>query len=89
MGEESCGLCLVSQLQIKEAVSGDQGSEGVSRRLITTLSHSTSFKDDFLAGELRLHQGGLRHQVCQDGGVDGQRGDGHRQGVRQQGVHQR
>ena len=28
-------------------------------------------------------------QVYQDGGVDGQCGDGHRQGVRQQGLHLR
>ena len=28
-------------------------------------------------------------QVLQDGGVDGQCGDGHRQGVRQQGLHLR
>ena len=28
-------------------------------------------------------------KVCQDGGVDGQCGDGHSQGVRQQGLHLR
>ena len=28
-------------------------------------------------------------QVLQDGRVDGQRGDGHRQGLRQQGLHLR
>lgn len=44
-------------------------------------------QDDFLAGKLLLHQGGLRHPVCQDGGVDGQRGDGHPEGVRFKGLH--
>ena len=28
-------------------------------------------QDDILAGELWVHQGGVRHQVQQDGGVDG------------------
>jgi len=28
-------------------------------------------QDDVLAGELCLHQGGLRHEALQDDGVDG------------------
>ena len=44
-------------------------------------------QDDVLARELLLHQGGVWHQVCKDGRVDGQRGDGHPEGLRVQGLH--
>ena len=33
-------------------------------------------QDDILAGELRLHQGGLRHAPPEDGRVDGERREG-------------
>ena len=42
-----------------------------------------------LVGELLLHQGGVRHQGQQDGGVDGPGGDCNHQGDGHQGVHQR
>ena len=57
---------------------------GVTRR-----PEESRSQDDVLAGELLLHQGGVRHQVRQDGGVDGQRGDGHPEGLRVQGLHLR
>ena len=44
---------------------------------------------DVLAGELLLHQGGVRHQVLQDGRVDGQCGDGNTEGLRLQSLHLR
>ena len=42
---------------------------------------------DVLAGELLLHQGGVRHQVLQDGRVDGQCRDGNPESLRLQSVH--
>ena len=63
-----------------------QHSAGEVTGVTQELEESRS-QDDVLAGELLLHQGGVRHQVLQDGGVDGQCGDGDTEGLRLQGLH--
>merc|ERR1712080_551540 len=46
-------------------------------------------RDDVLARKLRLHQGGVRHEAPEDGGVDGAGGEVHRQDHGRQGLHLR
>ena len=41
----------------------------------------------FLARELCLHQGGVRDEASQDGRVDGERGEVHRQNHGRQSLH--
>ena len=48
-----------------------------------------SCQDGVLAGELSIHQGGVRHEAVQDVRVDGQRGQGHWEDHGRQGLHLR
>merc|ERR1712045_243140 len=62
---------------------------GNCREIAETRGESLDLQDGFLARELPVHQGGVRHEAPQDGRVDGERGEGHLQDHGGQGLHLR
>ena len=47
----------------------------LTKKITFLSSEPVNLQDGFLAGELPIHQGGVRHEASQDGRVDGECGE--------------